>query len=61
MGSNIQLHNIITKALIYVIDSFTTLDKIMQLPNCNDCEIKDCQYRPEWGEPIRYNCPFRNE
>lgn len=25
--------------------------------SCNSCTGK-CNCKPEWGEPIRYNCPF---
>ena len=36
------------------------LHEIMSLPNCNDCKNKDCEYKPKWGEHIRYNCPLHN-
>ena len=26
--------------------------------NCNNCKAKDCQYRPEWGQVVRYRCPL---
>ena len=26
------------------------------LPNCNDCGVKDCSIRPEWGKQVRINC-----
>lgn len=25
---------------------------------CNDCGKKDCEYRPKWGEVVRFNCPL---
>ena len=34
------------------------LREIISLPNCNDCKNKDCEYKPKWGEHIRYNCPL---
>ena len=36
------------------------LHEIMSLPNCNDCKNKDCEYKPKWGEHVRYNCPLHN-
>lgn len=29
-----------------------------RLPTCNDCADVKCKYRPEWGRPVRYNCPL---
>lgn len=27
-------------------------------PTCNTCAIiNTCKYAPDWGEPVRYNCP----
>lgn len=26
--------------------------------DCNGCKVKDCKYRPDWGDLIRFNCPF---
>ena len=37
------------------------LHEIMSLPNCNDCKNKDCEYKPKWGEHIRYNCPLHTD
>ena len=25
--------------------------------SCNNC-TKECTCMPEWGEPVRYNCPY---
>lgn len=33
-----------------------TIEGIMN-KSCNSCTGK-CSCKPEWGEPIRYNCPF---
>ena len=24
--------------------------------NCNNCGVKDCSIRPEWGKAVRVNC-----
>lgn len=42
----------------YVIDCLRTLRRIEQSGSCNGCSNKDCGYRPEWGQSVRYNCPF---
>ena len=31
---------------------------ILEMPDCNNCANKNCQYRPKWGENIRINCPL---
>lgn len=33
--------------------------KISTHNNCNTCGIrKTCEYAPEWGESVRWNCPL---
>lgn len=35
------------------------LDKMMQYPNCNTCDIsKVCKVKPAWGDNVVYNCPL---
>ena len=42
----------------YNYDCLCALKKILDLPTCNECgSRKDCQYAPEWGQSVRYNCP----
>ncbi len=42
-----------------MIEGINQLEKISNLANCNDCgAVKKCQYKPKWGEPVRYNCPL---
>lgn len=26
--------------------------------NCNNCKAKDCKYRPDLGNFVRWNCPL---
>ena len=34
-------------------------EKIQSLPNCMNCaKICTCEYAPEWGRTVRYNCPL---
>ena len=43
----------------YILDCLKTLRNIESLGCCNSCEImKDCEYKPEWGQLSRFNCPF---
>ena len=40
-------------------DWLKLLKRILESGDCNDCGIqKVCNVRPEWGEPVRYNCPM---
>ena len=45
-----------------LVDTITIMnhyEAIVSLPNCNDCaKTKSCEYRPEWGAFVRYNCPL---
>lgn len=37
-------------------------ERLMELPNCNDCALNassySCNYRPRIGENARINCPM---
>ena len=37
-------------------------ERLMELPNCNDCALNassySCNYRPRIGENVRINCPM---
>ena len=49
----------IVKALYYVIDCVKFADRVSKLPCCNTCgKLKDCEYRPEWGDSVWWNCPL---
>jgi len=32
--------------------------KNAQMHNCNDCTKKDCEFKPDWGDDVRINCPL---
>lgn len=34
------------------------LDDIQSRPDCNTCGRLNCEYKPAWGEPTRWNCPL---
>ena len=42
----------------YILDSLILLRQIQQTGDCNICKNKDCECKPEWGQAVRYNCPF---
>lgn len=44
--------------LHYVAELIDVAAKVMRQPNCNDCAVEHCEYKPEWGMPVRYNCPL---
>lgn len=47
------------ETMYYVATCLRHLDAIMALPQCCDCKkYRECEYRPEWGKPTRYNCPL---
>ena len=51
----------ITSHIQSVKSDMWMLREIISLPNCNDCKNKDCEYKPKWGEHIRYNCPLHTD
>ena len=42
----------------YILDCLRNLRSIYETGDCNNCEAKDCIYKPEVGQRVRYNCPF---
>lgn len=47
------------RMLQHVADCVLYYQRMSALPNCNDCGIEnECEYRPEWGAPVRVNCPL---
>lgn len=52
-----RLDDAITNAR-YIVDCLNALKCIIELPCCNQCKAqKTCQYAPEIGKAVRYNCP----
>lgn len=44
--------------LKYVIDAIDFYERMKKSHSCNDCgAMEECEYRPEWGSPVRWNCP----
>ena len=44
--------------LYHAADIIKSWNEIQALPNCNNCYRKDCQFRPDWGQIVRFNCPL---
>ena len=51
--------------LRYLVRAIECEKIISSLHSCNDCalnslwrEKKICNFEPDWGERVRYNCPF---
>ena len=45
--------------ITYVRSCLKLLKAIQESGCCNDChKQKCCNYKPQWGEQVRYNCPF---
>ena len=43
----------------YILDCLIELQNIYKVGCCNDCKNKKvCRYAPEFGQMVRYNCPF---
>lgn len=43
----------------YLHDCLSLLKNIQDSGDCNVCaRHKDCRYAPNWGQMVRYNCPF---
>ena len=47
----------IIAALQYIIESVKLRQSFDMQGNCNNCGNKTCEFMPEWGEPVRINCP----
>lgn len=47
--------------MVYLADALALVRQIRDMPNCNSCGVKGCKFRPEWGMPVRYNCPLYAE
>ena len=43
----------------YILDVLTAHREIVRSGCCNDCEKRrTCEYVPDPGQLVRYNCPF---
>ena len=53
---------ILRKALLYIADCMVAVNDMQEMHNCNDCGIrKRCEYLPDVGTPVRWNCPLWQE
>ena len=42
----------------YILDCLIALRNICRTGNCNECDQQACEYMPDPGQQVRYNCPF---
>ena len=42
----------------YILDTLMVYRDITYTGNCNSCKNKNCQWKPELGQLVRYNCPY---
>lgn len=46
-------------SVAYILDSLMALRNIEESGNCNNCcLVKNCEYAPKAGQPVRINCPL---
>ena len=44
----------------YILDSLMALRNIYRTGHdCNDCGNIDCEFNPDPGQQVRFNCPMR--
>lgn len=48
----------LARILDRIADALMFVEKISEQPCCNTCWKSSCEYRPDWGEPTRINCPL---
>lgn len=45
--------------LAYSILDYARLGySISTLHSCHDCDRKFCEFKPDWGDKVRWNCPM---
>lgn len=42
----------------YILDCLIALRNIYKTGDCNNCRQQNCEYIPDPGQQVRYNCPF---
>ena len=46
------------RMLIYVAECIRYTQNVQSYNNCNNCGKKNCEYKPDWGDQVRINCPL---
>lgn len=41
----------------YELDCLRAYRNIVDSGDCNDCQNKECEWKPKIGNLVRYNCP----
>lgn len=45
----------------FILDCLMSYRNIIQSGDCNTCHQRGCEYIPNPGEQVRFNCPFYKE
>lgn len=48
----------IIRILFSILDYARLGYEISTHDSCNNCGDKECTFRPEWGDSVRWNCPL---
>ena len=40
-----------------ILDNLILLRSILETGDCNNCNNRNCSFRPRLGQMVRYNCP----
>lgn len=41
-----------------ILDALMAYREIARSGDCNNCSRRKCQYKPDVGKLVRYNCPY---
>lgn len=52
-----NIEKIISELSVLMITAHE-FEKIVAMPNCNDCGRNHCQYKVRIGDTVRFNCPL---
>ena len=60
MNNNIDVDREYLIQLLFSLCDYARLgyEVINKVGNCGDCMNKECEYKPNPGEYLRFNCPF---
>ena len=41
-----------------ILDNLILLRSILETGDCNNCNNRNCAFKPSLGQMVRYNCPW---
>ena len=42
----------------YILDTLMAYRNIVKSGDCNSCQNRACEWKPNPGQLVRYNCPY---